>query len=233
MILFIKLLLAHLLGDFLLQPNSWVEHKKIHKGKSIYLYVHIILHFLLIIILTNADFIYYAILIAATHGIIDYLKIKFQREHTARLWFMADQLLHILVLIAVTLLYLKINLTRYSLTNEFWIFSTAILALTYPASIFIKNLISIWIPDDKNSKEDLQNAGKYIGILERMFVFGFIVGGYFTAIGFLLAAKSIFRFGDLTQVRDRKMTEYVLIGTFISFGIAILIGLATRYLITF
>ena len=28
MILFVKLLLAHLLGDFLLQPNSWVLDKE-------------------------------------------------------------------------------------------------------------------------------------------------------------------------------------------------------------
>jgi hypothetical protein len=42
---------------------------------------------------------------------------------------------------------------------------------------------------------------------------------------FLLAAKSIFRFGDLKKVKDRKLTEYVLIGTLLSFGIAILVGL--------
>ena len=233
MILFIKILLAHLLGDFLLQPNSWVVDKQAHQGKSMYLYIHTLLHFLLLYILTDSHFIYYAVAIALIHGIIDYLKIKFQQPATARIWFMADQGLHILILAIAAILYQNIDLRLYSITNEFWIFATAIIALTLPASIFIKNLISIWIPDDKNTKEDLQNAGKYIGILERMFVFGFIVGGYFTAIGFLLAAKSIFRFGDLTQVRDRKMTEYVLIGTFISFGLAILVGLATRYLIIF
>lgn len=233
MILFVKLLASHFLGDFLLQPNSWVAHKQLHKGKSVYLYLHTLLHFLLLYSVTPADFIFYAIAIAGTHGSIDYLKIKFQHEKTARIWFMIDQFLHILVLALVTILYLKIDISTYSLTDDFWIFATAILALTYPASLFIKNLISIWIPHDNDSKEDLQNAGKYIGMLERMFVFGFIVGGYFTAIGFLLAAKSIFRFGDLTRGRDRKMTEYVLIGTFISFGIAILVGLAARNLSTF
>lgn len=230
MILFIKILLAHLLGDFLLQPTSWVAHKQAHQAKSIYLYVHVLVHFLLLYILTSSDFIYYAMAIALTHGLIDYLKIKFQKPNSARIWFMVDQALHLLVLVIVALTYQKIDLNLYSIPDKLWIFATAILALTLPASIFIKNLISIWIPEDKNTKEDLQNAGKYIGILERLFVFGFIFGGYFTAIGFLLAAKSIFRFGDLTQVRDRKMTEYVLIGTFISFGLAILVGLAARFL---
>lgn len=44
MILFIKLLLVHLLGDFIWQPASWVADKEIKKHKSIYLYLHILLH---------------------------------------------------------------------------------------------------------------------------------------------------------------------------------------------
>ena len=43
-------------------------------------------------------------------------------------------------------------------------------------------------------------------------------------IGFLLAAKSIFRFGELTKPREVKITEYVMIGTFSSFAIAIILG---------
>jgi hypothetical protein len=77
----------------------------------------------------------------------------------------------------------------------------------------------------------LQNAGNYIGILERLFVFCFIITGHFEAIGFLLAAKSIFRFGDLKEAKDRKLTEYVLIGTLLSFGIAMLVGLLVNYAI--
>jgi hypothetical protein len=36
---FVKLLLAHLLGDFLLQPTLWVLDKE-KKHKSKYLYIH-------------------------------------------------------------------------------------------------------------------------------------------------------------------------------------------------
>jgi hypothetical protein len=46
-----------------------------------------------------------------------------------------------------------------------------------------------------------------------------------------LAAKSIFRFGDLKESKDRKLTEYVLIGTLLSFGIAIAVGMITLKLI--
>ena len=78
---------------------------------------------------------------------------------------------------------------------------------------------------NENSDESLSSAGKYIGILERLFVFTFVVTGKWEAIGFLLAAKSVFRFGDLKESKDRKLTEYILIGTLLSFSIALAAGL--------
>jgi hypothetical protein len=77
----------------------------------------------------------------------------------------------------------------------------------------------------------LNNAGKYIGILERIFIFTFVIMGKWEGIGFLLAAKSIFRFGDLKESKDRKLTEYILIGTLLSFGIAIAVGMLVLKLI--
>ena len=48
--------------------------------------------------------------------------------------------------------------------------------------------------------------------------------GCMEGIGFLLAAKSVFRFGELTKAKEVKITEYVLIGALSSFTIAILTG---------
>lgn len=78
----------------------------------------------------------------------------------------------------------------------------------------------------------LKDAGKYIGMLERLFVFLFVLTNFWEGIGFLLAAKSIFRFGDLKDTNDVKLTEYILIGTLLSFGLAILIGKVCLKLIT-
>src|SRR5690606_965836 len=98
----------------------------------------------------------------------------------------------------------------------------------------IKIVIAQWRPETMEKQgevlftdeESLIKAGRFIGVLERIFVFLFVIIDHWEAIGFLLAAKSIFRFGDLRQGKDRKLTEYVLIGTLLSFGISILIGLA-------
>ena len=234
MILFIKLLLAHLLGDFIWQPNSWVADKEAKKHKSIYLYLHILLHGILAALLAGEiQFIPYAILIAVTHGAIDLIKLNFQKSTTKRTWFVVDQIAHILILIGIVFLYKNKTIELLWFGNQFWILITGLLFITKPTSIFIKTIISIWSPEDPNGHIDnsLASAGNYIGILERLFVFGFILTGHFEAIGFLLAAKSIFRFGDLKEAKDRKLTEYVLIGTLISFGIAILTGLIVQALL--
>ncbi|MEG2103369.1 DUF3307 domain-containing protein [Flavobacterium sp. FlaQc-28] len=234
MILFIKLFLAHLLGDFIWQPNKWVADKETKKHKSFYLYLHVLLHGILAAILVGEiSFIPYAAFIAITHGFIDFIKLNFQKKKTKRTWFVVDQIVHILILIGISLLYQNKNMIHFWLDDKFWILVTGIIFITKPASIFIKTIISIWSPESQNSNQDnsLANAGNYIGILERLFIFCFILLGHFEAIGFLLAAKSIFRFGDLKEAKDRKLTEYVLIGTLISFGIAILVGQVVQMLI--
>ena len=234
MILLFKILLAHLIGDFILQPTSWVKDKEKKKIKSDFLYFHFLIHTLLLMLLVfRLDFIPYAILLGVIHILIDLLKLYSQSEVSKRIWFIIDQFLHVASIFFIIMIYKNVLIDNYSLIPQFWPILTAILFLTVPASISIKNLISIWTPNTNDTKEDLENAGTYIGILERLFIFLFILIGQFSAIGFLLAAKSIFRFGDLTNSKDRKLTEYVLIGTLLSFGIAIVTGLGTKYLLDF
>jgi len=181
----------------------------------------------------EVQFIPYAVLIAVTHGIIDLIKLNFQKNTTKRTWFIVDQILHLLVLTGIVFLYENKTIYMFWIDNRFWILITGFLFITKPISILIKTIISIWNPENSNNESDnsLANAGNYIGILERLFVFCFILTGHFEAIGFLLAAKSIFRFGDLKEAKDRKLTEYVLIGTLISFGSAIITGLVVQGLL--
>jgi len=233
MILFVKLFLAHLLGDFLLQPTAWVKDKEQHKQRSLYLYLHILLHGILAwIIVGEMAFGKWALALALTHGLIDLMKLHFQKNKTKRLWFAIDQVLHLLILLGIAFFYQHQKIVLYDFDNRFWIIATGFLLLTKPTSVVIKNSISIWTPEEHNKKESsLENAGNYIGILERLFVFFFIVTGHFEAIGFLLAAKSIFRFGDLKEAKDRKLTEYVLIGTLLSFGIAMVTGFLVEFVL--
>jgi hypothetical protein len=90
----------------------------------------------------------------------------------------------------------------------------------------MKTIFLKWnISELTKNHESLKDAGKYIGILERILVFIFIILNHWEAVGFLITAKSVFRFGDLKESKDRQLTEYILIGTLISFGIAITTGI--------
>ena len=231
--IFIPLILAHLLGDFLLQPNSWVADKERKKAGSVYLYLHILLHAVLaFIFLWNIELWWIAAIIGVSHFLIDWAKLNFQNAKTKRTWFFVDQLLHVLVIGALSMLYFP-----YFMWDDFFNYEslkliTAVVFLTVPSSIFIKILISIWTPvtveHSKLQTESLVNAGKYIGILERLLVFVFILVDHWEGVGFMIAAKSVFRFSDLAEAKQRKLTEYVLIGTLLSFGIAVLTGILVK-----
>lgn len=63
---------------------------------------------------------------------------------------------------------------------------------------------------------------------ERVLVLTLVLLDQLTAIGFLLAAKSVLRFGELRGAQDRKLTEYVLMGTLLSVSTAMVLGLLIR-----
>lgn len=73
--------------------------------------------------------------------------------------------------------------------------------------------------DQTDEKE--YNTGRLIGILERIFVFIFVLLAQYTAIGFILAAKGVARFQDF---KSRTFAEYVLIGTLLSTLLAMAVG---------
>ncbi|MDY0779659.1 DUF3307 domain-containing protein [Tenacibaculum sp. IB213877] len=230
MMLFLQLLIAHLLGDFAFQPFSWVKHKEKHKIKSKKLYYHIGVHALLLMITLAFNTTYWAgfLLIILTHFLIDLGKLYLQKKKNKRLLFFIDQLLHIVIIIVVTYLYKPFEVDFQEVFSEKNLLLVASLAfVTHASSVIISVIITQWAPQInlKNDEKSLIKAGKYIGILERLFVFMFVALGKWEGVGFLLAAKSIFRFGDLTEAKDRKLTEYILIGTLLSFGLAILTGL--------
>ncbi len=229
MILFLKLFLAHCLGDFLFQPDSWVKDKETNKERSSKLYLHILSHFALsLLVVFDYTYIYGILVIVVLHYLIDLLKLYTQSWVDKRIAFGLDQLLHIIVLLIVANSY-DPTLGKYLGEIEaakVIPLLLAIILLTTVSSTAIKIIISEWNPENKITiEESLKNAGSYIGMLERLFVFGFVVTDHFEAIGLLLAAKSIFRFGDLTESKSRELTEYFLIGTLLSFGIALLIAL--------
>ncbi len=232
-VLIIKLLIAHVVGDFVLQPNSWVKEKKDKKFKSKYFYLHGLVHLLSLIIVLEFNWSYWQsiTIIVVSHLIIDLFKLNLEEKINSRLLFAIDQLLHLVVISIVVYVnnpYIIEFEKIYSTKSLLLIL--VILTITFVSSIIMKVIMSKWILEEDEEEDSLESAGKYIGILERLFVFGSILLNQWGVIGLLIAAKSVFRFGDLSRAKDRKLTEYILIGTLISFGLAISIGLLYQYL---
>jgi len=149
-----------------------------------------------------------------------------------RVLFAIDQIVHLLLIGLVVYLNFsnQIELEKIYTTASLLLL-LAVLIISFASFIIMEIIMSNWSLEEDNSEDSLESAGKYIGILERLFVFGFILLNQWSAIGLLIAAKSVFRFGYLSRAKDRKLTEYILIGTLISFGLAIFIGLVYQYLI--
>lgn len=233
--LVIKLILAHAIGDFLFQPYKWVQHKEKYKHKSKYLYWHILIHAIALIVLLQFNFKYWIalIIIPVSHYIIDVIKLHLNAKINSRLLFGLDQLAHLLVIALVVKIYqpYDINL-EFLFKPKTLLFLTCILGITKASAIIMRTIISKWDLSEYNKESTLEDAGAYIGVLERLFVFMFIITNHWEGVGFLITAKSVFRFSDLSKAKDRKLTEYILIGTLISFGLAIAFGLGYEYVLT-
>lgn len=235
-IILIKLIAAHLTGDFLLQSDRMCADKFSNDSTS--KYKALILHAL---IQAALAYVFVAqwncwiipVVIGTSHFIIDYVKsISKRKDLISLVW---DQLAHFCVIIGLWWFAFakmpQVDMDGEIFSTNFWLIATAYIAVFAPTSILIKSFIEFekWIPADAVS-QGLPNAGKWIGYLERILILTFIFTNNIEGIGFLLAAKSVFRFGELNKAKDIKITEYVLIGTFASFTIAILIGFGINWL---
>ena len=203
------------------------RNEKIQELVPICTYVHAITIGLLSwVIVPFCNFGLWALLIAVSHFAIDAVKIHCPKG----LWsFVIDQLFHLGILSAISNIYepakeLPLQMIDCSGSFSISLLILAILLCMKPANIIIKLILEKYQVGESESCNNIKNAGALIGNLERILTIVFVLLGQFEAIGFIVAAKSILRFKDT----DTAKTEYVLAGTFLSFGIAILCGLMTR-----
>jgi len=237
----LRLIIAHLLADFVFQTDAIVKGKKNKGLGSVNFYLHLlfvgILNYVLLAQWTNW---YAPLILLIIHGIIDLAKIKLNKDNA---WvYMGDQLLHILSIVVVWFLLTENSLVNlinqsieyYSWSNKYLTICIVYILISLPSGVLIGYLTKKWQEDlATNGDESLKSAGKWIGMIERFLILSFILINQWTPIGFLLAAKSVFRFGDLKGGKEQKKTEYILVGTLLSFSIAIFLGLFLRYLIKY
>lgn len=140
----IKLILAHLAGDFLLQPKSWVVEKERGRLRSFKFYLHGLIHGLLVLLLLwDLRSWPVAVTVMVVHMLIDVTKIYRQHTETVAKWFLIDQSLHILSILLIWGFFYRPVLTVGFFLEQpsFWIYLTAMLFLTVVCGIVIQILL--------------------------------------------------------------------------------------------
>jgi len=233
MMILLRLIMAHLLGDFLLQPAKWVEAKIRKKEKAPQMYYHVlVITALTYLFLWDWTHWYLPLIIMASHLLIDIWK---SYRTNIFPYFFLDQFFHLLVIIAIWTIFYSGNNAVFAWipgclnSAHFWILITAYYFVTGPLGIAIGSATRKWQKEAGMDKAGLEKAGIWIGRCERVLVLTFIITNQYTALGFLMAAKSILRFKDGEHAQ--KKTEYILVGTLISFASAAVVGTVVSYLL--
>jgi uncharacterized membrane protein YidH (DUF202 family) len=224
-----KLVLAHLLTDFVFQPSSWVEDRNEKHFASGKLYLHGLVTAIVACLFIGWTYWPAVAIILVTHILID--GWKSYRPKKIR-YFLIDQLLHLAVIAVcwgvswqdMTIARSLIHRWNGDLHN--WVVLAGFVFVTSPAGILIGQLTSQWSNRIDDADQSLAHAGKWIGIAERIIVLILVLQNQYSAIGLLVTAKGIIRFNE--KDRQEVKTEYLVIGTLLSIGIAIVVGLVVK-----
>lgn len=233
------LLCAHLLADFITQTDWMVAHKK--RLWVLALHIAFVIGWAALL-LGSIDWPLLMVLFAS-HLLMDAAKVWWLDETKLPklLTFSLDQAVHLLTLLA--LVWWRPGDAAAGLwgglpaQTQAYVWAgmaglSGFIAAVYAGGHLIKMITAPMV-----LKEPviigMENGGRNIGWLERALTFLFVMYGHPEGVGFLLTAKSIFRFGDITNAQQREHTEYIIIGTMASFGwglaVAILTAAAVRH----
>lgn len=240
------LLLAHLLGDFLLQP-AWVARNK--SRTTLLLLIHGATHYVMAwaCLMFFGRFGFQSIrnqLVVASylvvHLVIDQLKgwlIARSAIPDNGRTFLVDQALHLIALVVAAMFIARTPvvelltvMTQVSSRARARILETAIIyvAVVFGGGCLVRYLtrgIAQGIAEENPAQ--LDNAGLYIGWIERALIITAMAMQSPTLVGLILTGKSIAR---LPEFKEARFAEYFLIGTLLSMSLAVLGGILLLHL---
>ncbi|SEN32002.1 hypothetical protein SAMN04487857_113147 [Pseudomonas sp. ok272] len=239
LVLLLVMVLIHVLVDFVLPWKRWYAEVTASRYRVLVMAIYFIAAslalFVALALLRHdiASAATAALALAAGRAAL-YLLMPRQSSHPVR-YFLLEQ---VVVLSAITLVWLVTDnyfQTLYgSLTTlpspANLLILLAYLLVLHPTSTLIGLALKPWIKEI-DSQGSLANAGKLIGNLERALILTFVLLKQWEAIGFLLTAKSILRFNEIQGAKVRSLSEYVLLGTLLSFTLSIAVGLLVTRLL--
>lgn len=228
---FLALVTAHLVADFPLQPG-WMIRRKKHPAMLV---LHVALVGAVAILALGAWPAALLLVLVTTHLAMDAVKVYVLGDSLRS--FSCDQAVHLVVIVYLAMAFPQ------TVTQGWWsqlqpqglnayLVGLCLLGGTIASvqvgAIVIRKATANFTRQIGEHIPGLDNGGTYIGCLERGLVMILVLMGQPAGVGFLITAKSILRFGDVKESSQRKLTEYIIIGTFMSFGWGLLIAVLTQ-----
>lgn len=270
MTILLMLGIAHVLGDYLFQPERLAKAKT-QKLRWMLLHAGIYGTMMLTVFLCaegEPAFWGWASL-TLTHFVIDTLRAYWwERKWKGAMGrlnlFCLDQLLHVAAIAAVGMLLLRPNETALlgdlKTTHGFWtalVCASLVCAIWDPAAVLVRKVFALFpstqsvqpaetvqpadtvqptetvqptqaVQSAEAAKSEVR-SGELIGKLERVIIAALVLCGQYSAIGFVLTAKSVARFKQIET--DRDFAERYLVGTLVSAAVALLAALGAKALL--
>lgn len=228
---FLVLLAAHLVADFPLQPD-WMIRRK---NRPQFLVLHVVIVGIVAVLFLAAWPAKLLAILLATHLAMDAVKAYFLKDTLTS--FALDQFVHVAVIAGLSIAFpatvasghwpaILAGQTGFYFTGLCLL--SGLIAAGPVGAIIVRKATAPFLEQIQENGAGLQKGGTYIGYLERSLVLLLILINQPAGVGFLITAKSILRFGDVKEDHQRKLTEYVIIGTFMSFGWGLLVAVVTQ-----
>lgn len=235
MLLFLKLYLAHLIADFVLQPSTSGNNKR----KLWRLTLHSLIYFAaaaaIINVFLTKQIIVALLVLAILHAASAYIRARLTTDG----WFAfaLDQTVHLAFIIGASV-WLSTDPTANTRkifqflaeSKKLYLYLCMYVGVTVGGGYLVQKVTQGFMrhidPNLLEEKPGLPSAGKYIGWLERALVLTFFVAGYPDGVGLLLAAKALARYPEIKTDPKGHFAEYFLIGTLTSVSLALAAGFA-------
>ncbi|WP_226553393.1 DUF3307 domain-containing protein [Celeribacter naphthalenivorans] len=218
------LFLAHVLADYVFQPEWMVEEKS--RPETLFLHALIVLLTAMATTGQVASPMIYAL--ALIHIVIDTIKTRFFSD--TFLPHISDQALHLTLLALIALiapdLFTSGPYAALPWLPKAMLFTAGAIYTILAGGIAVEKLIAELQPAAKS--KGYAQSGRIIGHLERSITFLGMLAGFPELVGFLFAAKAVMRFQ--TGKTNEKRYELIFIGTLASFGWAIAVTLAVLFI---
>lgn len=236
------LLLFHMLFDFYFQSNKMADEKECSK---IALALHCLIYAIgaaatvIIIFEVSATAVIASFTVSAlSHWIIDgsLRRVIVGLDFSSVGCFLADQALHIIILLIMSVLCCHLCVMRSVASN---LLDTREIELSWvstlcfcgrPCSIVIAKVLQfLRSPGIERSRDaSIAHSGKWIGMFERLIVSALSLLNQYSAIAFIFTAKSIARFKQLES--DKDFAEIYLLGSLASVFLAMSSAVLFSYL---